>query len=81
MIWESVFFLYFFENKHFFISMQLPKTIFRYLQFKYLHKDKTIGHFAKILNGLFESLGQKENAVEILRVIDNIIFSHSISIQ
>lgn len=26
----------------------------------------------KILNGLFESLGQKENAVEILRVIDKI---------
>lgn len=44
-------------------------TIFTELGFK----DFTIRiNNRKILNGLFESLGQKENAVEILRIIDKI---------
>ena len=44
-------------------------TIFKNLGFD----DFTIKiNNRKILNGLFESLGQKENAVEILRIIDKI---------
>ena len=51
---------------------ELPSVI--YTIFKSLGFDNfTIRvNNRKILNGLFESLGQKENAVEILRVIDKI---------
>ena len=51
---------------------ELPSVI--YTIFKSLGFDNfTIRvNNRKILNGLFESLGQKENAVEILRVIDKV---------
>ena len=51
---------------------ELPSVI--YTIFKNLGFDNfTIKiNNRKILNGLFESLGQKENAVEILRIIDKI---------
>lgn len=51
---------------------ELPSVI--YTIFKSLGFDNfTIRvNNRKILNGLFESLGQKENAVEVLRVIDKI---------
>lgn len=51
---------------------ELPSVI--YTIFKELGFDNFIIciNNRKILNGLFESLGQKENAVEILRIIDKI---------
>ena len=45
------------------------ETIFRELGFE---RFTICINNRKILNGLFESLGQKENAVEILRIIDKI---------
>lgn len=51
---------------------ELPSIIYT------IFKELGFNHFTicinnrKILNGLFESLGQKENSVEILRIIDKI---------